>query len=292
MRGRLLILAAGLMLAGPANAQIMLQGAIPPGAPGSANPSSPDGAPAAPKPLPPPVRAPAEDAVTGRDLLLYGTRGALRLEGRDKSLRVSKLTIEGELATAPGEACRVEAATGLDLVPDGRPAGVPRYNFTVAACAFSFDVLDGAVLVKGPACDMQATQCRIDPAGLWGPSAASLKGEQLTKIERSRRQAEDLVRTYFKALIASAKGRDETKRIAAEQAGFSSRREEVCSNYQRETQHGFCGARITEARAFSLRAEIDRTAPGALAKPKPVARPAAPVAPRPASAPMGQGGLF
>ncbi|MDB5648849.1 MAG: uncharacterized protein JWL62_369, partial [Hyphomicrobiales bacterium] len=145
-------------------------------------------------------------------------------------------------------------------------------------CPFKLDVLDGAVLAEGNICDVPKADCRIDPAGLWGPSGGSIRGDLLPRIERSRRQADDQVRATFKALLASTRDKAEIKRVAAAQAGFSSRREEVCTKYRREDVHGFCAARLTEARAFALRAEYDRLAGGA-PKAKPVARKPAPPKP-------------
>ena len=62
--------------------------------------------------------------------------------------------------------------------------------------------------------------------------------------------------------------------IAREQAGFSAEREMTCRDFQREGQMGFCAARITEARAASLRARLGlNTEPKPAAKPKPRATP-------------------
>ena len=68
-------------------------------------------------------------------------------------------------------------------------------------------------------------------------------------------------------MLASA-GKDKAaiKKIASEQAGFSSEREVACRNYAGEDVHGFCALRLTQARAFALRAELE--AKGKSAEPK------------------------
>lgn len=265
-----------LAVATPAAAQINLQGAVPPQAgasPGaSTGAATPAGGGQSRKAAAAAVRSPGDEAVAGRDLLQHGYRGVMRLEGRPGALRIARLIFEGDLTERPGEACRVEVQQGVELEPAGRPAGLLRYKAALEICPFTIDLLDGAVSVLGEFCEVKAAACTVDPAGLWGPSGASIRGEQLAVIERARRAAEDRVRTSFRALLNGSKDRNEIKRIAADQAGFSSRREEVCSAYQRETVHGFCGARLTEARAFSLRAELDRSAPQPAARAKPAAR--------------------
>lgn len=281
---RLLVtsLLLALMYASPACAQLQLQGAAPPGA-ATGGAGGPGGADAAKKPLPAPVRQPGDDLIAGRDLLHHGSRGTMRFEIRGGALRISRLLFQGDLTERPGEPCRVEIEQGVDLQQVGRPAGVTRYKAALEVCPFTLEVLDGAVLVAGELCEVKAAACTVDPAGLWGPAGNSIRGEQLVAIERARRAAEERARTYFRALLNTSKDKNETKRIAAEQAGFSSRREEVCSSYQRETVHGFCGARLTEARAFALRAEIDKAAPQPAARAKPARKPQ-PRAPEPAPA--------
>jgi hypothetical protein len=228
----------------------------------------------------PALRPPRDDAVSGRDLLLSGSSGSMRLEGGDKTLRITRLSFKGDLISSPGESCQVDVPGGAALEAAGRPAGVLRYRAVLPMCPITLDILDGAVSVTGDVCAVTAADCSIDPAGLWGPPGGSIRGDQLPRIERARRQADEQARASFKALLAATKDKTETKRIASGQAGFSSRREEVCTHYQRESVHGFCGARLTEARAFALRAELDRLGPGHQARPpKAAVRKPAPRAP-------------
>ncbi|MDB5593755.1 MAG: uncharacterized protein JWM36_716 [Hyphomicrobiales bacterium] len=251
------ILLLGLAGAGPVSAQVVLQGAVsdsavpPPVTTGTGQ-----------RAAAPSLRPPGEDAVSGRDLVQSGSSGSMRLEGGDKTLRIVRLSFKGDLISSPGEACQVDVPGGAALEAAGRPAGVLRYKAALPMCPITLDILDGAVSVSGEICAVTAADCSIDPSGLWGPPGGSIRGDQLPRIERARRQADEQTRASFKALLAATKDKTETKRIASGQAGFSSRREEVCTHYQRESVHGFCAARLTEARAFALRAELDRLGVG------------------------------
>lgn len=66
------------------------------------------------------------------------------------------------------------------------------------------------------------------------------------------------MRTGFHALLMKA-GKDKVaiKKMAGEQAGFSSEREVICRNYLGEEVHGFCALRITQARALALQTAFE-----------------------------------
>lgn len=281
-RNPLFALAAGAMLAAsPAAAQLTLPGAAPPAPPSAAAP----GDPTRPKPKPKakkkddaagPVKAPPETAATDRSLLHNGTGSRLELEMRDKALTVVKLSFSGETPGKPGEACKVDAvaATPLPATPAGKPHGLARYEVDAPSCKFAFEILDGAVLVESAQrpCEFSAPACRVDVNGVWGPLATSLPA-RAKEIESARTRAETTMRAHFKALVAKTSGNDAVKLVAREQAGFTSQREMICRDYRDETKHGFCAARITEARAVTLAARVAEPAPAAEAdkgkKPRP-----------------------
>ena len=48
---------------------------------------------------------------------------------------------------------------------------------------------------------------------------------------------------------------------AAEQAAFSSEREEACRTYVQEAVHGFCATRYTEARVIALQSQLSEAPP-------------------------------
>ena len=66
------------------------------------------------------------------------------------------------------------------------------------------------------------------------------------------------------------------KDIAADQAGFSAKRDEICRDYVREDQHGFCSLRVTEARALSLSAKLKPDQTGKVTGPPDKRKPPAP----------------
>jgi hypothetical protein len=249
-----------------AAAQIILPGALPPNAAPSSIPSPGVSAKS------PGTRAkitavgltrPTEESVIGRPLFRNGGQGEIEFDRqpapaseREHALRLSKLTFEGELVSKPGEICRVSVVPETPVAANeiGQPEGVSRFALALEACPFSFDVLDGAILVPPlpNLCTFTQADCRVDPSGLWGPAGSSLGGDRIREIERSRARAEGSLRSNFKALLARAHDGQQIKLIAGEQAGFSSEREQICRDYWGEDKHGFCAARITEARAALL----------------------------------------
>ncbi|WP_395697938.1 hypothetical protein [Methylocella sp.] len=248
------------LASGPARAQLMLPGAL------QAQPETPGkpGAPAAgaPRPKPAPAKPPQPEAAIGKTFLHDGEKGTISL-GRgsgEGALEISALSIEGEEIAAPGDACRIDVvASGAPIAatPVGRPNGALRFSVALEACPFEFDLLDGALLVShaGGACVFEAAGCKADPSGLWGPAPSSFDDKQVKQFESARGKAETAMRSDFRALVAAA-GKDQAavKGFAAEQAGFSSRRETTCRSYVGEETHGFCALKLTQARSLALRA--------------------------------------
>jgi hypothetical protein len=275
----LAIVASGLFTLAPAMAQPMqLPGAATPSPAGATQAPPAAGPLSAPrKAAPAVVKAPTEEAVLDRTYRRNGATGEARLEriGTGYGLR---LTAEGFQTANLTEACAVSFGDKpLPLKSLGKPTGLPRYELEAPICPIVFDVLDGALLVSAPAqpCVIEAAQCRIDPRGLWGPDSRTLAA-QAKDIERTRSRAESALREGYKTLTARASVPDQ-RMIAREQAGFSSERELVCRDFVREGSHGFCAAKLTEARAAELR--MRTSGPGGdkpvkKKKPKPVAKPA------------------
>ncbi len=253
----------------PASAQLMLPGAFhgprsdpAPHAPGGAGESG--SAAAAPGNAKPARLPPASEAtLVGRELSRDGSKGAMAFgTTAAKGLEISSLSLAGEEIARPGAPCRVDVVAGTPIEArfTGRPGGLSRYEVAIAACPFAFEVLDGAVLVaRDPkSCAFAAAGCVVDPTGLWGPRGDPIDARQLEQWERARARAEASMRANFRALLASAgKDREAVKRIAGEQAGFSSERSVACATYAGEDVHGFCALRLTEARAIALQARRD-----------------------------------
>lgn len=230
-----------------------------PVAPPSAAPGAPPaGFPgAAPKPAaPPPLRVIAEDAIVGQGLAHQGRGGRFVME-RMRGGYGLKFAVDGFQTTNLLEPCAVsfgEQAVPLENL--GRPEGLPRFRLQSAVCPIVFDVLNNALLVVEPQtpCVIEAAQCRISPRGLWAPDARGLV-TLARELEKERGRAEAQVRDGFRQL--SARGTADERRLAArEQASFSSEREQICRDFAREPNHGFCATKITEAKAASLRTRL------------------------------------
>ncbi len=295
-----LMVMGAILLALPARAQLMLPGSMPQSAPTSVAPPA-GSAPGAGKPrslngdgqpvaTAPSLRPPGEDAVAGRQLQRNGATGVMAIDKTAGGLEISRLVFAGYQISRPADACRVEVGGGasVHLTPATRSQGLLSYDAELAACPFSLDILDGAARVRGKSCDFIAADCRVDPAGVWGPPGAGIGAEEGKNIEHARSKAESEARATFRALLAANKqNRARIKEIAHEQAIFSSIREEICRDYASEDKHGFCASRITMAHAVALSAELHGPSPDAASqpparkkrppKPKPVAT--APIAP-------------
>jgi hypothetical protein len=266
---------AAVVATATAQAQLMLPGAIqaaPPAGPPGPKTGGPGVAPARLKPVG--EKAPDATAILGRDLARDGSAGAIAFQrNADKGLEITRLSVAGEAISSPGAQCRIDvvADAPIEAKSAGQPNGLVRYEVEIEACPFSFEVLDGAVLVaRAPrSCDFSVADCRVDPTGLWGPPGASIDAEEIKQFERARGHAEASMRANFRALLALA-GKDKAavKKIAGAQAGFSSEREMTCRAYAREEAHGFCGLRITQARVIALQTEF-----AAMAKDRDSAKP-------------------
>lgn len=264
---------AGLGAPDLALAQPMqLPGAQPFNTPGTQQsaPATAAPGPARPRGMPA-IKLPTEASILGRTLRRNGLAGEATLEKLGEGYGL-KLRAEGYQVSNLVEPCAISFGdAAIPLTALGRPAGLPRYKLEAPACPIVFDVLEGAMLVVEPGepCVIEAASCRIDPRGVWGPDARTLPA-RAKEFEGERSRAEIAVREGFRALSAKV-SLPEQRTIAREQAGFSSERTQLCREFSREATHGFCGARVTEARAASLRARLG------LPDPKPeTARPAQP----------------
>jgi hypothetical protein len=256
------VLLTALLTPALGRAQLMLPGALQ-ASPSPANKISPNPTGATPgQPKPAGLKPPSEETIFGQELSRDGFAGIIAFQrGSNKGLEITRLSIAGEEISHPGEQCQVDVTgTPIQTRFAGRPNGVSRYEVAIESCPFSFDVLEGAVLVtRTPrTCDFQAADCRVDPAGLWGPPGNAIGPDQTKQLERERGRVDSAMPAKFHALLTSAgKDKDVIKQIASEQAGFSSEREMICRNYLRENIHGFCALRITQARALALQAAFE-----------------------------------
>jgi hypothetical protein len=254
-----------LSAASDLSAQLTLPGAVTPTPEGAVAPSADrakagrrggEGGPAiAPKP-------PSEDSIVGHALLLDGSRSSIEFQRSGADLQVAKLALTGDHLTRSGEACRVEVnKTPLRLQALESESGLRRYQIDFPACPFTFDVLDGAILVSndGKACALQAAHCRSDPAGLWGMGSSEFDPKKAGDMLGARARMEKTVRNIFRTLYdKNAKDKAVRDLLVREQAGFSSLREEICRAYVQEADFGYCALRVTEARALVLGAQLTK----------------------------------
>lgn len=255
-------------VATPATAQLALPGAVAPTPEGTVTSAAPKpkkkrvssgemGEARGPAVMP---KAPSEDTILGKSLKLDGAGSAIEFARSGADLQVAKLTLAGDRLSRSGEECRVEVAgMPLKLTARNSGSGLRRYQIEFPACGFTFDVLDGAILVtnEGKACEIKAADCRADPSGLWGMAETEFDPKKAPDMLGARARVEKTVRGNFRTLYDRNK-KDKPVRdfVVREQAGFSSWREEVCRTYTKESEFGYCALRLTEARAIALGAQL------------------------------------
>ncbi len=278
------------LFAAPARAQMQLPGAV--GAPTPAGQSVAPPAASAPKRDEAfsghftAARPPGADNVVDKPLSLLGLRGALQIGKAGDDLVVTRFVAIGDKISHPNQSCEVSmGADGpIRLKLLGTPDGVRRFELDSSACPLQFDVLNGAVRARSPGgpCAFAEADCRIDAAGLWGPSGGGFSDTQIKSIEKERGAMENAVRSHFRILLSKyRKDKPAAEAAIKEQAAFSAERAQACRDYDHEEAVGFCALRLTEARDYRLQARLagEGVAAGK-EKPKKPARPR----PKPASA--------
>jgi len=236
-------------------------------------------------------KAPTEEAILDKSLKLDGAGSEIQITRAGTDFQVGKLVFAGDRLSRSGEQCRYEApGVPLKLTTKESGSGLRRYQVEFPECAFSFDILDGAILATndGKICEIKSADCRIDPEGLWGMAEAEFDPKTAGDMLGARAKVEKTVRSNFRALYDRNKN-DKVLRafIVREQAGFSSWREEICRSYAKESDFGYCALRLTEARVISLGAQLasgikqpeEKPAMPAVAAPAPVVATPAPSTP-------------
>ncbi len=264
MNWRLPLVVCGLVLVvAPVRAQLALPGAAPAapdgGAAAAAKPKKPgQGAKAAKSARAKPFSAPDAAAIDGTPLMLNGRDGLLQVAGSGKTLEIARLRLPGESVSDPSQRCIVDIVgeKPIAATSEGRPDGLDRYDVDVPACPFTFDIVDGAVLVPSQitACVFKAADCQTSPGGLWGPDAAGLE-KDAAAISKRRNEAEKAMAKALHA-IELAKDNPDAAALLRDQSAFPGQRDDACRDYLKESAHGFCAASLTEARAALLEARL------------------------------------
>ena len=261
---------------GPSVGQLMLPGAAP---------AAPEGAATSPKPKSvhkaasggkasdarpgKPAAGAGVASLVGRPLMRNGTSGLLQVSGDDKAITVDKLQLAGEGVSDSSQRCVVDIVgeTPIEAMNVGRPDGLERFEVKVPACPISFDVLDGAVLVPTQisACVFKAADCQTTPGGLWGTEGGSLVGDAAT-IVKERAEAEKAMGKLVRAIEDRAEGNTQAADLVRDQSGFAAQRDQLCRDYAKESLHGYCALRATEARTALLRTRLDELSPATASK--------------------------
>lgn len=205
-------------------------------------------------------KAPADDAIIGKTLKHDGAGSEIQIVRSGTDLQVARLVFAGDRLSRSGEQCKFETpGAPLRLTTRESVSGLRRYQVDLPGCAFSFDVLDGAILAsnEGKACEFRQADCRADPEGLWGMGETDFDPKTAGEMLESRARVEKTVRSNYRALYDRNKGDKPVRAfVVREQAGFSSWREEICRSYARESDFGYCALRLTEARVILLGAQL------------------------------------
>jgi len=242
--------------------------------------------------------APDIAGVAGRPLMLNGSSGLLQISGSGETVRIDKLRLVGEGVTDSAQKCEVDiiGEKPIEATHVGRPEGLDRYEASVPACPFAFDVLDGAVVVPAQitACVFKAADCQTSPGGVWGPDPGALDAAEIAK---RRMAAEKAMGNALHDLEERAQDNADAASLIKDQRAFPGQRDDQCRAYLKESAIGFCGAVLTEGRAAFLNSRLADLAPAAANadkaerksagkhKRKPKPRPEAEPQPEPAAAP-------
>jgi hypothetical protein len=269
---RVFLLLGGLALAAaPTRAQLALPGATPDAAAGTPadapKPKKKAGGAAKGDKSGASASKSAEgvESIDGRPLMLNGGVGLLQLSGRGETLQVDKLSLAGEGVSDAYQRCVVNIVgeQPIAATSDGRPDGLERYQVNVPACPFAFEVLNGAVLVPSQitACVFKAADCQTSPGGLWGPDGGSL-GTHAAEIGKQRTRAENAMARALRKLEERAKDNADAANLLREQGSFAGELDDICRDYVKESEHGFCAASVIAARAALLNARLAALSPG------------------------------
>jgi hypothetical protein len=207
--------------------------------------------------------------LAGRPLMLNGRSGLLQISSDDKMLTIDKLKFAGEGVSDSSQSCVVDIVGEKPILATsvGLPDGLERFDADVPACPFSFDILDGAVLAPSQitACVFKAADCQTSPGGLWGPDGASLVADA-AKFGKERAEAEKAMAKLVRAIDDRAGDNPDAADLVRDQNGFASQRDEICRDYAKESVHGYCALRLTEARNALLETRLKEFIAAAAAK--------------------------
>jgi hypothetical protein len=209
---------------------------------------------------------PGVAGLAGRPLMLNGKSGLLQISGDDKRATIEKLQLAGESVSDSSQHCIVDIVgeNPIQATSVGRPDGLERFEANVPACPFSFDLLDDAALAPSQitACVFKAADCQTGPGGLWGPDGASLI-DDAAKFAKERVEADKAMAKAVRAIEDRAADSPGAADLIRDQKGFAEQRDDTCRDYAKESVHGYCALRVTEARTALLETRLSELAAAA-----------------------------
>jgi len=201
--------------------------------------------------------------------MLNGKSGLLQLSGDDKTATIDKLQLAGEGVSDSSQHCVVDIVgeKPIQATAVGLPDGLERFEADIPACPFSFDVVDGAALAPSQitACVFKAADCQTSPGGLWGPEGASLVGDA-AKFAKERTEADKAMAKAVHAIGERAQDNPDAADLMRDQNGFAGQRDDICRDYAKESAHGYCALRLTEARTALLETRLNEFVAASAAK--------------------------
>ena len=85
------------------------------------------------------------------------------------------------------------------------------------------------------------------------------------KIVKERTVAEKAMGKILHNLEDRAQNSPQAAELVRDQKGFAEQREELCRDYAKESVHGYCALRVTEARVALLQIRLDELVPATAA---------------------------
>ena len=267
---------AGVALAasvGAAQAQLDLSGAVPPTRPGATAGATPV-EPVAPAKAPAEARKPdkadksrsispsASPAAVGQPLKLNGRDGELTLWGRDRALKIAKLSLAGEVISDPTQKCRIDIVgeQPIEAKSLGRPDGLARYEAEIPVCTVHLRRGRGRGAGSRPERGLRVQGRRLssEPGRPVGPGRGVAGRRSEGDRAPARAQPTTRRRACCKRSQARLKGKPEADDVERDETDLVARGQEICRDYDKESDHGFCASRMAQVRAAWLKARADK----------------------------------
>ena len=109
---------------------------------------------------------------------------------------------------------------------------------------------------KSPPASSRPPIAKPPPADFGVLTARRLVGDA-AKIVKERAVAEKAMGKILHTIEDRAQDSTQAADLVRDQNGFARQRDELCRDYAKESLHGYCGLRVTEARVALLQTRLD-----------------------------------